>query len=121
MSQLLQLTRKKITNITLSASTIYPLGKDEANIQKPRSIDELILSIEDYSIVISNKIEFHPGLKSVNDLIGLSIQSIEESESSILIKTTNGMWLLIDLRPEAYFGPEALVLHGPNDVCVVWN
>lgn len=65
MIQLLQLTGKKITNVTSGAGAIYPLNEDEINIQNPGRIDELIVSIEDYSVVISNRIDFHPKLKSI--------------------------------------------------------
>lgn len=83
-------------------------------------LPEVRLEIEDYTLIITNKFTLAPSAP-IDSLINTVIVNVEESESSIRIQVSNGLLLTIDLSDEAYFGPEALVLHGPDNLCIVWN
>jgi len=109
---LLKLIGKKITNVAYSKNSDI----DQNTVNR-----DFVFSIEEYSLAIFNKTIFSPDIKSAKELSGSTICSIEESNSSILITTTNGLWLAIDLQNDAYSGPEAMVLHGPDNLCIVWN
>lgn len=61
------------------------------------------------------------GIVSINDLIGRRIVKTEECEDSISFIFEENTRLTINLSDNAFIGPEALVLFGPDNLCVVWN
>jgi hypothetical protein len=83
-------------------------------------LPEVRLEMEDYTLIITNKFTLAPSA-SIDSLINTVIVNVEESESCIRIQVSNGLFLTIALSDDAYFGPEALVLHGPDNLCIVWN
>jgi hypothetical protein len=110
------LLHKQIQNIYIDTSEYIGI-EGENHIVVP----EIILHIEDYALRISNLISLGPALASIDDLLGFHIVQIEDDAAQIKISTGEGKWFAIDLRNEAWVGPEALVLYGPNDLIVVWN
>ena len=62
---------------------------------------------------------FSPGTSK--KLIGKSIKAISEDESKIVLTFEGQKSITIDMRDEAYWGPEAIQLCRPDQPIVVWN
>ncbi len=56
----------------------------------------------------------------ISALRGARLDDVEETHEQVSL-TFTGKCLRIDLRDEAYSGPEALVLHLPGGPIIVWN
>lgn len=54
-------------------------------------------------------------------LIGKTVTDVDESVDVTTIKFENNTALRIDMRDEAYTGPEALQLRVPGKPIMVWN
>jgi hypothetical protein len=54
-------------------------------------------------------------------LNGAKLLEVGEKQDELALYFSNGTRLDIDLRDEAYNGPEALELHVPGQPPVVWN
>jgi hypothetical protein len=69
------------------------------------------------------KSPFIIGFQWMASLMMLGQKIIVAKESTIENKLVfeNRQSLIIDLREEAYPGPEAMVLHGPGNFCEIWN
>ncbi|MGD0959772.1 MAG: hypothetical protein ABSB19_08200 [Methylomonas sp.] len=74
------------------------------------------------SLAIYNNFEIN-GLKKsdANNLIGIMLTDVYEDKNTIILNFENDVSLQIDLRDEAYTGPEALELWVPGKPIVVWN
>ena len=70
---------------------------------------------------IYNKICVDQGLKPLSKLNGKMVTSIAEEAISIRINFIDHTQICIDMRPEAYRGPEALQLNRPGEPPVIWN
>ena len=122
MEDLNKLKGKVITDVLVSQGTYYPIMSEKTEeITPPQIIDEVVIVMEDYSLNISNKITVDPKSENINSFISKKIYNILESNEEVKVITTDNCWFSVDLRDEAYFGPEAMVLKGPNNLCVVWN
>lgn len=120
MDQLNKLVRKIITETSISQGTYYPLNTKQTELP-PQIVDEILIVIEEYSLVISNKIRLDPESKNIKAFVDKKIKAIIQSKKEVKINTFDNSWLSIDLRDKAYVGTEAMSLHGPNNLCVVWN
>jgi hypothetical protein len=60
-------------------------------------------------------------IKDTQSLIGNIVTSVDESASIITIRFENNWALQIDMRDEAYTGPEAMQLRVPGNPIVIWN
>jgi hypothetical protein len=118
MGHLLNLIGKIITDISTSQGTYYPLSIKDT---PPQVVDEVFITIEDYRLSISNKITLDPNTTDIGSFIGKKIKTVQETHQEIKIINTDNNWIVVDLRDEAYVGPEAMSLNGPNNLCVVWN
>ena len=58
---------------------------------------------------------------TANALVGRSIVSVQTEEAFIGIAFEGGWSIMVDLRDEAYDGPEAMQLRIPGRPIVVWN
>ena len=58
---------------------------------------------------------------SLFDASDVKVIDIDEQEGVVNIKLENGGVLLIDMKEEAYNGPEAMVLIREGESPVVWN
>jgi hypothetical protein len=54
-------------------------------------------------------------------LLGKMVASVVETESFIILKFIDQTQLCIDMRPQAYRGPEALQLNRLGEPPVIWN
>jgi hypothetical protein len=83
--------------------------------------DYLQLFFEEGSILsIYNEFELSDS-GDTNSLQGATLKKVEETQDTIALDFSNEQHLRIDLRDEAYRGPEAVVLHVPGKFIVVWN
>lgn len=57
----------------------------------------------------------------VKGLIGKAVTDIDEDKYRVSIKFDNDSVIQIDMRDEAYTGPEAMQLRVPGETIVVWN
>lgn len=74
------------------------------------------------SLAIYNKYEFVGfGLDNAKLLIGNFVTDVDESSNTITIRFKNNFALRIDMRDEAYTGPEAMQLRVPGEPIVIWN
>jgi hypothetical protein len=62
------------------------------------------------------------GLSQIDEksLIGKCVTDIDEDIAVITIKVGANMAIKIDMRDEAYTGPEAIQLRIPNEPIIVW-
>lgn len=90
-----------------------------SNGEEPTS-GQHVLRIGDYTLNVMNRFELI-GIDKLDHVKGLRIEAVLEVEDAITVMLQNSIRIVVDLRDEAYFGPEALVLHGPNELIVVWN
>src|ERR1700740_2993845 len=112
-----RLIGKSLISTSISTSTILPLngnGKELYTIANS-------LHFEDYRLDINNPISFIPADKDLESLIGLKVIATDERKEEAEIIFNNGFKLIIDMRNEAYYDPESMVLNGPNSFCAVWN
>lgn len=81
------------------------------------------MTFEDYQLSIVNPVHVTgiDGPLELSSLKGKMVNRVEENEHTALIGFNDGLQLVIDLRDESFVGPEAMVLHGPADLIVVWN
>ena len=86
-------------------------------------IDEEGVSFENgTNLAIHNKFELVGfTLSDAHMLIGKAVVDVDEGEYTITIKFENNFAIQIDMREEAYTGPEAMELHVPGEPIVIWN
>lgn len=73
-------------------------------------------------LAIYNKFELENIIPvDASRIIGACIRQVDESEASIALIFDNELTLRIDMRGEAFSGPEAMQLRVPGESIVVWN
>lgn len=81
--------------------------------------DQLLLDFGDkWRLVVMNPFIVDP--ESPAGLIGAALVVFEERGTTELLAFENGATITVDMRPDAYIGPEAMLFIGPG-ICVVWN
>jgi len=74
------------------------------------------------SLAVYNKYESVGfSLDDARWLAGNAVADVNESADTITIRFQNNWMLRIDMRDEAYTGPEAIQLRVPSEPIVVWN
>jgi hypothetical protein len=58
---------------------------------------------------------------SLTDIEGHRVSRVSERPDSASLEFDDGTIVTIDLRDEAFVGPEAMVLEVPGEPIVVWN
>ncbi len=118
MSFIIGLIGERITEINSKVSAIHPLITGSSLIEHSTSV-----CFNNYRLDIYNPVKLL-GLDnklSIHNLTNLSVVSCIESADEIIIELENQIKLIVDMRDESFIGPEALCLHGPNNLMVVWN
>jgi hypothetical protein len=108
---------KVLTSANISTNTVIPLnqnGKELLTIANS-------LVFEEFRLDINNPITLEPNNVLLEELVGAHILAVNENSEEIKLEFSNQVKLRINMRDEAYYDPEAMVLYGPNDLCVVWN
>jgi hypothetical protein len=73
------------------------------------------------SISIYNRMQIFPQSTKFGELVGKSVISTTEGKEHVELVLTGDNRIRIDMRDEAYRGPEALVLVRNGLPAVVWN
>lgn len=116
-----QLVGKTVANTELITGTVIAR---KASRDEPDNIQiELTwqMYLEDYILNIYNAMSIRPDEKEFDDLRGLKVIAVDENKERAELIFDNGTKLQVDLRDEAYTGPEAMCLYGPDNLCVVWR
>jgi len=112
-----RLVSKILTSTNVSTNTVLPIngnGKELFTVAN-------LLHFGDYRLNINNPISIIPSDKKLESLIGLKVIATNEGEEEAEIVFDNGYKLLVDMRDEVYYDPEAMYLSGPDNFWVVWN
>jgi len=72
-------------------------------------------------LAIYNKFLLLGGACDAKSLIGEVVASVDEDEYMITIRFENNVTINVDLRDEAYTGPEAIQLRIPDEPLIIWN
>ena len=130
MSYLEKLIGKKITEIHsgfLETFEFFTKRKEEFesnNIESKEAEINIYLRIffNDYSLEIYN-LEIVNGLpnQTLENLKGLKVENIIEDESHVIIYLSDKIEMKVNINPQSFIGAEAMCLHGPNNLIVVWN
>jgi len=72
-------------------------------------------------ISIYNQLEVSPRNVSVFQLVGKRVDAVSEREDAIEIRFVDGSRVTVDMRHQAYRGPEALELNRRGEPPVIWN
>ncbi len=80
-----------------------------------------VIQMEEYSLTISNPISLSGQVNDLNELIGRKISNVIADDEQATFYTDENIHLQVNLRQEFYIGPEAMSLHGPDNLLVVWN
>ena len=61
------------------------------------------------------------GVKEVGELRNLALLNASQDPSQVVLSFESGITLIVSLLPEAYHGPEAMVLNKEGEPIFVWN
>ena len=76
---------------------------------------------DEIGLSIYNPIAITPQSISVDKLIGRIVVSASESADAIELAFSDGVFIKVDMREQAYQGPEALQLDRKGLPIVIWN
>ena len=76
---------------------------------------------DEIGMSIYNDVSVTPSAIRIDGLVGKMVISITEQEDCINIRFLDGSQLRIEMRQEAYKGPEAIELHRKGFPPVIWN
>lgn len=122
-SYLKYLVGQTITNIEVDINTVVSLKEKKADQSQQTMSVYTQIYFEEYRLDVYNKTEIIGEINiSIKDLVGLKVIDANETDEIAELVLDNGNQFIIDLRDEAYStDPEAMCLHGPNNLIVVWN
>lgn len=104
--------------INANSSTTYSIDKSG---QKPLFEISFQLTFDRFRLNIYNPMSIEPGHLVLEDLKNLVVSHVFEDDHSAVIWFGENVQLSIDLSPDAYTGPEAMCLFGPDHYWYVWN
>jgi hypothetical protein len=112
-----RLVGKVLTSVNVSPSTILSI------IENGKALYTITntLYFEDYRLNINNPISILPVAKELDDLVHLKVVATKERKKEAEIVFDSGYKLIVDMRDEGYYDPEAMYLTGPDNFWVVWN
>ena len=114
MSHLDSLINKKLRKVTHELDHTITLGDSNESIDL-----HLQLIFDDYILNIYN-VHKLINVDRAHQLVGCELNRIENKESEITL-WFNKKGVTVYLSDDAYTGPEAMSLYGPNNEIVVWN
>jgi hypothetical protein len=121
MNHLKELIGKDVKQVTNEVSNTYPVGKRVDILSNDIQTEIFVrLVFDSYTLDIYNPIKL-AGIISYIELINRKVLKVQESDDKIVLSFENNAVLFVDMWDESYNGPEAVVLNGPNNLCVVWN
>jgi hypothetical protein len=81
---------------------------------------QLVFS-DDIRISIYNEMTVSPPSIAVSRLVGRIVTAVAEDDNAIEIQFLDGARIKVDMRAQAYRGPEALQLNRRGHPDVIWN
>ncbi len=121
MNYLNKLVGKIITDIKFLTGQYFPLSQANDETADAQNVPEIWIQMEDYSLTISNPISLFGQVKGLNELIGRKIINVIDDDEQATFYTDENFHFQVNLRQEFYVGPEAMSLHGPDNLIVAWN
>jgi hypothetical protein len=110
------LVGRTVTGAEYNTSTVAPIdiikNGDASFIKTSISI---VVYFEEYRLSIYNNIRIWPPNKEINDFVGLKVLEAFETKEEAVLKFQHDCKVVIDLGDEAYSGPEAMYLSGPDN------
>jgi len=73
------------------------------------------------SILTINNVYTVKGTRNLLELTGLALAGASENTDEVVLTFEDGTSINVNLLPEAYRGPEAMVLHRDGHPIVVWD
>ena len=118
-----RLLGEKVTNVTSDISFLMPIDSNGNANEEVTSIYTQIYFTKHRLHIYNRSNIFSSTNCQMNDLINLTVVSVSEKKDTYAeIIFERDIKLNIDLRDEAYNGPEAMALFGlEDDFWVVWN
>ena len=111
---------REILAINTEISTtilINSTAEDKTKIEIP-----LQIVFDEYNLFIYNKWNvISLTMKSLTDLKGEKVVDLKHHSKILHIWFNNQDSIEVDLSDDGYIGLEAMVLHGPDNLIVVWN
>ena len=120
MKNLKKLIGRVLISTEISTNTIVAINGDVENDKSAILTLSNVLYFKDYTLHINNPISIVPSDKVLNDLIGYKVKNTIERLHEVEIQFSYGFKLIINMRDEIYYDPEAMCLHGPDNLIVVW-
>jgi len=112
----------KKTNAEIS--TIIPLKKNKEDVGDELTLVYSQLYFDNYTLLIYNNYKIicnnNQAIK-IDELVNSRVLRTNEEKDFVELIFDNNCKLIVDLRDDAYNGPDAMCLKGPNDLFVVWN
>lgn len=84
-------------------------------------LDYIQIEFEKNVLSIYNNFAIEPKNKTAKDLIGRTLVLVTKEVDAFVLAFDDNTQLRIDLRSQAYKGPEALQLNRPGLYPIVWN
>ncbi|MFA6094294.1 MAG: hypothetical protein WC757_00155 [Candidatus Paceibacterota bacterium] len=106
------------------------MGKSKLSVICGLKIEDAVFADGDTGISFENRISLAIYnryelvgfvLGDIQRLIGNIVTYVDEGVDTITIRFENNWALRIDMRDEAYMGPEAMQLRVPGEPIVIWN
>lgn len=114
------LVEREVLEVGVEITTTAPLmdkDPDKIVIETP-----LTISFDVYVLFIFNRWTFNSQIsKEIQELKGQRVKHILAVDETLELRFYSGETLRIDMSDDGFLGPEALVLHGPDNLIVVWN
>ncbi len=120
-SYLRRLLGKTFTKTEMATSTTFPIENSRDYPNDGRMEITLLIFFEDYNLEIFNPITIIPNDKELLDFIGLKVIDTGETKDEAELIFDNGYKIIVNMRNDVYYGPEAMCLNGPDNFWVVWN
>ena len=121
-SKLELLMGERVINVSSGLSSVFPLEDSTKDNLKTSMLVYTQVIFENYTLNIYNDHELVSEKNhSLLNIIGEKVIGVQQLDEEANIKLENDDILRINLKDEAYNDPEAMSLHGPDNLCIVWN
>ncbi|GAC1586167.1 MAG: hypothetical protein NVS3B8_00200 [Chitinophagaceae bacterium] len=114
---------KRIISASTEISQLVPMN-DFDNTSKEFGLIEIPLNLVfvDYTLFIYNKWTIlNSPTKKIDSLKGVALSLIKDNDDTLQLYLDDASIIQVDLSDDGYIGPEAMSLHGPNHLLIVWN
>jgi hypothetical protein len=114
------LVEREVLEVGTEITTTAPLmdkDPDKILIETP-----LTITFDLYVLFIFNQWTFNSQVsKKIQELKGQRVKDILAVDQTLELRFYSADTIRTDMSDDGFLGPEALVLHGPDNLIVVWN